>query len=55
MTAQIPTQPSSLSRPEFRAPGGEPYPDIADTSHATPAAASLLARSRSRGMGGQQA
>jgi ketosteroid isomerase-like protein len=43
MTAQIPTQPST-SQPAGGpdAPGGTPYPDIADTSHATAAAAAFF-------------
>ena len=43
MTAQIPTQPST-SEPAGGpdAPGGTPYPDIADTSHATAAAAAFF-------------
>jgi hypothetical protein len=43
MTAQIPTQPGT-SQPAVGpdAPGGTPYPDIADTSHATAAAAAFF-------------
>ncbi|HYB46862.1 MAG TPA: hypothetical protein VED20_05800 [Streptosporangiaceae bacterium] len=43
MTVQIPTQPSA-SQPAGGpdAPGGPPYPDIADTSHATAAAAAFF-------------
>ena len=43
MTTQIPTQPSTSAPaggPD--APGGTPYPDIADTSHATDAAAAFF-------------
>ena len=43
MTAQIPAQPgTSGPAPGPDAPGGTPYPDIADTSHATAAAAAFF-------------
>jgi ketosteroid isomerase-like protein len=43
MTVQIPTQPGTSEPPGGPdAPGGTPYPDIADTSHATAAAAAFF-------------